>query len=632
MASVPNEELNKALDLWLYIQATQPAWAADYIKRHAGRNPFDPWPPEKDRVDEFLRVVNESLFHNETPEGLAKTIDAKKREELVDEFNREFDKVKSARTAAEVAAKARMQDVIRNTLENKDVAPNQKELLFKVLEAKSAREPSRAVAELVPDAIATGEAAQVFINPETAAAARGFKSSRFRDLKGLSGFQKAVTAPALDALTTVFPGLKQGVMNKNLAFALEDLLKKTDNLTKIFGQGVVNERWYQDVIKNAGQIIAQGKPPGSAKTIIDDVASSLFRGPTSQTMIAYVELVQINYVKGLPPPNINQFMAANMGVGANAFRLGASLLVQKGEQKAFSAILAKAGLAAIPGPGWVGTLIAGATSFVGKAINWFKNLILPKTGEVPGDKWILGIGCGSILFIFLLLPFMNQLNIDSSLYRNLSIGGAPGTGGPVVDCTQTPDDPQCKFTACTGNCQWPASGIITQGPFTAGYCGDPNQTSHDVGNAANGIDIANSGGGPVYTPRAGTVVEAYTSCANNSGHVGDHCGGSPAYAGYGNHVILKTDDGYTLIFGHMESAMNVRAGDHVAAGTQLGWMDQTGNSTGTHLHFGVLSGGSVLDFVPKDDTAHAPNLLTGCVDGESTCKKTCPYEPVSAGQ
>lgn len=58
--------------------------------------------------------------------------------------------------------------------------------------------------------------------------------------------------------------------------------------------------------------------------------------------------------------------------------------------------------------------------------------------------------------------------------------------------------------------------------------------------------------------------------------------------GYGNTVIIKNNDGYYCLYGHLDSyASNLKPGDRVKAGQQIGVVGSTGNSTGKHLHFEV---------------------------------------------
>jgi murein DD-endopeptidase MepM/ murein hydrolase activator NlpD len=58
---------------------------------------------------------------------------------------------------------------------------------------------------------------------------------------------------------------------------------------------------------------------------------------------------------------------------------------------------------------------------------------------------------------------------------------------------------------------------------------------------------------------------------------------------YGNTVRIRHKDGTTTLYGHL-SGINVKPGQKVNAGFQIGKMGSTGRSTGTHLHFEVRRG------------------------------------------
>jgi murein DD-endopeptidase MepM/ murein hydrolase activator NlpD len=121
-----------------------------------------------------------------------------------------------------------------------------------------------------------------------------------------------------------------------------------------------------------------------------------------------------------------------------------------------------------------------------------------------------------------------------------------------------------------------ASGpvVITGGGFTWPVRGTLNQ-----GYAwyHKGIDIGASVGVPVVAAQSGVAAEVYTGGWNS---------------GYGTHVIVSGDNGYSTLYAHM-SAVNVSPGQRVVAGsTVLGWVGMTGRTTGPHLHFEVRGGGA----------------------------------------
>lgn len=94
----------------------------------------------------------------------------------------------------------------------------------------------------------------------------------------------------------------------------------------------------------------------------------------------------------------------------------------------------------------------------------------------------------------------------------------------------------------------------------------------------SGIDIA--GGGPIVAARAGKVVQATYS------------------GGFGYTVLIDHGDGYSSRYAHMKAGLSVAPGQTVSQGQQLGIMGTTGTSTGVHLHFEILKGGSTVDPLP----------------------------------
>lgn len=107
---------------------------------------------------------------------------------------------------------------------------------------------------------------------------------------------------------------------------------------------------------------------------------------------------------------------------------------------------------------------------------------------------------------------------------------------------------------------WPVSGSLNQGFYWY----------------HTGIDIGAGFGTPVIAAQSGSVSEVYTSGWNG---------------GYGTHVIISGDNGYTTLYAHM-NGVNVSGGSRVVAGkTVIGWVGLTGRTTGAHLHFEVRSSG-----------------------------------------
>lgn len=63
---------------------------------------------------------------------------------------------------------------------------------------------------------------------------------------------------------------------------------------------------------------------------------------------------------------------------------------------------------------------------------------------------------------------------------------------------------------------------------------------------------------------------------------------------YGNYVIVTHNDGYQSLYGHM-SRVAVKRGDSISQGGTIGYVGNTGYSTGSHLHLSVYKNGKMID-------------------------------------
>ncbi|OBH08044.1 hypothetical protein A5695_26920 [Mycobacterium sp. E1747] len=121
--------------------------------------------------------------------------------------------------------------------------------------------------------------------------------------------------------------------------------------------------------------------------------------------------------------------------------------------------------------------------------------------------------------------------------------------------------------------QQPLYVMPTKGIFTSNF-------GYRWGVLHAGIDLANAIGTPIYAVSDGVVIDS-----------------GPA-AGYGMLVKLRHADGTVTLYGHINTTL-VSVGQRVMAGDQIATMGNRGNSTGPHLHFEVLQGGTErIDPVP----------------------------------
>lgn len=70
-------------------------------------------------------------------------------------------------------------------------------------------------------------------------------------------------------------------------------------------------------------------------------------------------------------------------------------------------------------------------------------------------------------------------------------------------------------------------------------------------------------------------------------------------ASYGKWVLIKHNNGLATLYGHL-SVINVKAGQTVSAGEQIGLSGATGYVTGPHLHFTVIASDAVKIFGPTE--------------------------------
>lgn len=126
-----------------------------------------------------------------------------------------------------------------------------------------------------------------------------------------------------------------------------------------------------------------------------------------------------------------------------------------------------------------------------------------------------------------------------------------------------------------GRLAWPVPGstIITSRFGGRASPGGIGSTDH------KGIDIAGRTGAPVIAAKEGEITTA------------------SRLGGYGNCVIIKHDNGYETLYGHL-SVITCNVGDKVKPGDVIGRVGSTGASTGPHLHFGIRKDGTFVNPEP----------------------------------
>ena len=101
------------------------------------------------------------------------------------------------------------------------------------------------------------------------------------------------------------------------------------------------------------------------------------------------------------------------------------------------------------------------------------------------------------------------------------------------------------------------------------------------GRPHTGTDLAKPSGTPILSAAPGKVLE-----------VGFQDGG------LGNYIYVDHGNGNVTRYGHMVGKSPLKKGDTVDAGTEIGKVGSTGNSTGPHLHFMVVQNGKTVNPEP----------------------------------
>ncbi|MGE5554472.1 MAG: M23 family metallopeptidase [Betaproteobacteria bacterium] len=160
-----------------------------------------------------------------------------------------------------------------------------------------------------------------------------------------------------------------------------------------------------------------------------------------------------------------------------------------------------------------------------------------------------------------------------------------GVAGPAEPATPSttpqpspPSPPAAGEDAAPGRAegqlllQWPVRGTITArfGPRT--------HPIYRLVGPHEGIDIGAAAGVPVVAATEGRVTATFRGLRSG--------------------LTVDLDHGsFTTRYAHL-SAIKVRTGETVRAGTVIGLVGNTGVSTGPHLHFEVRRGGQPVDPLP----------------------------------
>lgn len=162
------------------------------------------------------------------------------------------------------------------------------------------------------------------------------------------------------------------------------------------------------------------------------------------------------------------------------------------------------------------------------------------------------------------LPSTSSASSSSSAPKKTTTGTKAGS----VTKSSSAGSSSLSCDMSSGN---PCHGI--SGPVLHGFFTNPlPQGAISQGlHGWDAVDISAHSGTPIVAAADGSVILSRTGGWNG---------------GYGNYVIIDNGSGVETLYSHM-SQMKAEAGESVSAGEVIGYVGETGDATGYHLHFEV---------------------------------------------
>lgn len=172
--------------------------------------------------------------------------------------------------------------------------------------------------------------------------------------------------------------------------------------------------------------------------------------------------------------------------------------------------------------------------------------------------------------------FARQLDPSASVAAKAPLTGEFGAHHAGLPMPATTIDDGARVGPQLGDA--PRFIMPTTGRASSGYGARLDPINH-TSQVHPGFDLAAPSGTRVNAAAAGEVVHA-----------------GPAGT-YGNLVIVRHTDGFETRYAHL-SKVDVKKGETVVPGQDVGEVGTTGHSTGPHLHFEIRKEGKALDPKP----------------------------------
>jgi hypothetical protein len=184
---------------------------------------------------------------------------------------------------------------------------------------------------------------------------------------------------------------------------------------------------------------------------------------------------------------------------------------------------------------------------------------------------------------------LESVSADSSVSSDTVAAAAGPYANTVYAGIRVTDESEIGF----GNPM--PSGRLTQAFGPTSLAMEPPATVDGVHYAHyhSGIDLASKRGTPILAAANGTVTYA-----------GRESDGAVV-------VKIRHDDGYVTLYGHLNPDLDVKVGDVVSRGQEIGTEGDTGKSTGPHLHFALYNpSGKAIDPTPYLKSGRLPDAVS----------------------
>ncbi|WP_369899474.1 SH3 domain-containing protein [Bacillus manliponensis] len=349
----------------------------------------------------------------------------------------------------------------------------------------------------------------------------------------------------------------------------------------------------------SSQFVADGNTIGSGNYTVNVSSLSVRTGPsTSHTVLGSVRKGQVVQVTG----EVQDWLKINYG-GQVAY-ISKDYVSKGGSNEGHNNITVQTdgtyvvnatSLRVRTGPATYHSVIGGVVNgqtlqVTGAQNSWFKINHNGRTGYVSSQYVTFMKGnssIGTVVGDYYIKA--SALNVRSGAGTNYRIMGALPKGTKVQVLSEQNGWSEINYNGKKG---YVSSKFLSKTKVTDAteqQTQNDNKTSHFIKPAAgiytsgfgkrggqmhHGLDIAASGTVPVVAAADGVVTRSYYSSS------------------YGNAVFMSHNlngETYTTVYAHLDSR-SVSVGQTVTQGQQLGFMGNTGQSNGQHLHFEVHKG------------------------------------------